>query len=77
MELKDTVDLMLSDDWKDRLKAEYMQSVIRMNRLQAAIASGMAGDFEKHALLEQLSAMKAYTGTLAGRCLRAGIDTSV
>ena len=29
MELKDTVDLMTSDDYKDRLKAEYLQTKIR------------------------------------------------
>lgn len=27
MELKDTVKLMLSDDWRDRLKAEWLQAM--------------------------------------------------
>ena len=35
MELKDTINLMLSDDWKDRLKAEYWQTVIRERNLHA------------------------------------------
>lgn len=76
MELKDTVDLMLSDDWKDRLKAEYLQCVIRLNGLQKVFDSGQFGKFEKMALESQLSAMRGYCGILASRCLRAGIDTS-
>lgn len=76
MELKDTVDLMLSDDWKDRLKAEYLQCIIRTNGLQEALNSRQFGKFEKMALESQLSAMRGYCGILASRCLRAGIDTS-
>ncbi|MDY2736356.1 crAss001_48 related protein [Intestinibacter sp.] len=34
MELKDTVDLMLSESYKDRFKAEYYQLRIRHDRLQ-------------------------------------------
>ena len=37
MELKDTVELMLSDNWKTRLKAEYYQCEIRIQELEAAI----------------------------------------
>lgn len=33
MELKDTVPLMLSSDYKDRFKAEYYQTKIRFNKL--------------------------------------------
>ena len=34
MELKDTIKLMESDDYKDRLKAEYYQVKIRREKLQ-------------------------------------------
>lgn len=34
---KDTVEWMLSDDWKVRLKAEYWQLVIRLEGLRRAI----------------------------------------
>ena len=34
MELKDTIDLMLSDDFKDRFKAEYWQAKIRRDKLR-------------------------------------------
>lgn len=37
MELKDTVEGMLSDDWKERFKAEYFQLDIRIQKLDAAI----------------------------------------
>ena len=37
MELKDTVDLMLSDDYKERLLAEIQQLAIRGNRLSKLI----------------------------------------
>ena len=37
MELKDTVDLMLSEDYRDRFKAEYQQVKIRKEKLEAYI----------------------------------------
>ena len=36
-DLKDTVDLMNSDDFKDRFKAEYYQTKIRYDKLHAMI----------------------------------------
>lgn len=33
MELKDTIELMTSTDWKERFKAEYLQCVIRLKKL--------------------------------------------
>ena len=36
MELKDTVDLMYSDDYQERFKAEYWQTKIRYEKLKAA-----------------------------------------
>lgn len=37
MELKDTVERMLSDDYKERLIAEYQQLEIRIEKLKDAI----------------------------------------
>ena len=34
MELKDTVEMMLSDDYKERFRAEYNQLVIRYKKLE-------------------------------------------
>lgn len=33
MELKDTVELMLSEDYRDRMKAEYWKTKIRYDKL--------------------------------------------
>jgi hypothetical protein len=37
MELKETVEMMLSDDYKERFRAEYNQLVIRYNKLKAML----------------------------------------
>ena len=37
MELKDTIELMQSSDYKDRFRAEYLQVVIRVRKLQAML----------------------------------------
>ena len=43
MELKDTVDLMTSADWKDRFIAEYLQTKIRYEKLNRLIVKRMVG----------------------------------
>lgn len=77
MELKDTVDLMLSDDWKDRLKAEYMQCLIRIRKLQAALHQNQMGSWEREVLTQQMHAMCGYCGVLASRVLQNGISIQV
>lgn len=42
-ELKDTVALMESDDYKDRFKAEYWQTKIRYNKLRKTVVKADAG----------------------------------
>lgn len=37
MELKDTIELMNSSDWKDRFVAEYLQTKIRYEKLHKLI----------------------------------------
>ena len=44
MELKETVDLMLSEDRRERLAAEYWQTKTRVEKLDAYIAKADAGD---------------------------------
>lgn len=46
MELKDTVDLMNSSDYKDRFKAEYYQTKIRYTKLHKMIIKYNAGTLE-------------------------------
>lgn len=43
MEMKDTVALMESDDYKDRFKAEYWQTKIRYNKLRKTVVKADAG----------------------------------
>ena len=44
MELKETVDLMLSEDRRERLAAEYWQTKTRVEKLDAYIAKADAGE---------------------------------
>ena len=37
MELKDTIDMMQSDDFKERFKAEYYQTKIRYDKLHSMV----------------------------------------
>ena len=46
MELKDTVELMTSADWKDRFKAEYLQTKIRYEKLHALIVKREVGGLD-------------------------------
>ena len=46
MELKDTAELMTSADWKDRFKAEYLQTKIRYEKLHALIVKREVGELD-------------------------------
>lgn len=39
MQLSDTIEFMISKDWKERLKAEYWQTMIRTSNLESYINS--------------------------------------
>ena len=43
MELKDTIELMSSSDWKDRFMAEYLQTKIRYEKLHNLIVKREVG----------------------------------
>ena len=61
MELKDTVALMGSDDYKDRFKAEYYQTKIRYEKLHTMIVKYEAGtlNFEPKCSIELLKEQSA------------------
>lgn len=44
MELKDTIELMTSADWKDRFVAEYLQTKIRYDKLHKLIVKREVGE---------------------------------
>ncbi len=69
MTLEDTVDDMLSSDYKDRFRAEYNQLSIRINSLEKVLKNYKLSDgySPKTYLREQLDAMKIYKGWLDNR----------
>ena len=64
MELKDTVELMNSDDYKDRFKAEYYQTKIRYDKLHKMLIKHEAGtlDFTPTVPVTKLIEQKRYMG---------------
>lgn len=75
MELKDTIDLMLSDNWKDRLQAEYFQLDIRIKKLEPYIelltkeAKQKGGRLDLMFLRRQIKHMKKYRQELETRLM--------
>lgn len=83
MELKDTVEMMQSDDFKERFKAEYLQTKIRYAKLHQMIVKYEAGtlNFEPKCSLELLTRQASYMGnylmTLEVRAQIEGIALNV
>ena len=70
MELKDTIELMNSDDFKERFKAEYYQTKIRYDKLHQMLIRNEAGtlDFKPICPIAKLQEQKRYMGEYL-RCL--------
>jgi hypothetical protein len=64
MELKDTIELMQSSDYKDRFKAEYYQTKIRYDKLHKMLIKYEANtlNFEPKCSLDLLSTQASYMG---------------
>lgn len=64
MELKDTIELMNSDAYENRFKAEYYQTKIRYEKLHKMVIKYEAGtlDFTPNCSLELLKEQKSYMG---------------
>lgn len=64
MELKDTIKLMESEDYKERFKAEYYQTKIRYDKLHRLIIKIEAGtcDFTPSCSLEVHKEQAKYMG---------------
>jgi hypothetical protein len=73
MELKDTVGLMLSDDYRERLLGEYIQVNIRAVKLMDFIKIYEPND-DTQLLKDQLMAMCAYILALRKRADAENID---
>lgn len=79
-DLKDTIEMMTSDDYKERFKAEFWQTKIRCDKLKQMVEKYKRGelDFEPTctiAMLEQqIIAMMGYMNILAFRAGYERID---
>lgn len=64
MELKDTIEMMNSADYKERFKAEYHQTKIRYEKLHKMVVKYEAGtlNFTPKCSLELLKEQKKYMG---------------
>ena len=64
MELKDTIELMNSEDYKERFRAEYIQTKIRYEKLHKMVIKYEAGtlNFEPKCSIELLKKQKMYMG---------------
>ena len=64
VELKETVDLMNSEDYKERFIAEWMQTEIRYKKLHAMVIKYEAGtlNFTPKCSLELLKKQKSFMG---------------
>ncbi len=80
MELIDTVDLMTSDDYKDRFMAEYYQVKIRYQKLKSILDKYEEGtlDFEPSCsislLMIQREIMEDYLNVLQDRAITENIS---
>lgn len=80
MELKETIEMMVSSDYKERFKAEYKQLIIRRNGLSNMLKKYKAGTLPftpscSYDLLNgQLKSMELYASYLEDRAEVEGID---
>lgn len=81
IELKDTIDLMTSDNYEDRFKAEYLQLRIRIFKLQNFLNNwkykGFKAKCSEDLLRRQLKEMVKYMLTLEERADIEGIDLNI
>lgn len=80
MELKDTIEMMSSTDYKERFKAEYQQTKIRYDKLSDMLEKYRAGilEFEPtcpgYLLTAQATHMRNYLSCLEQRAEIEGIE---
>ena len=79
MELKDTIRMMESEDYKERFKAEYYQIVIRYKKLSAMLEKwdnvtlGFNPTCPRSTYNIQVKAMTDYIAILEARAVMEGI----
>lgn len=82
MELKDTVTMMNSPDYKERFRAEYAQVVIRYRKLDVMLKKWDKGELDftptcpRSTYNMQVSAMTNYIAVLEARAVMEGVGLS-
>lgn len=80
MQLIDTVEMMVSDDYKERFKAEYYQVVIRYKKLQAMVDKWDNGNLNftptcpRSTYNMQIKAMTDYIAVLEARAVMENVN---
>ena len=80
MELIDTNEMMISDDYKERFRAEYYQIVIRYKKLQAMLDKWDNGNLKfeptcpRSSYNLQIKAMTDYIAVLEARAVMENVD---
>lgn len=80
MELRDTVEMMNSEDYKERFRAEYQQVVIRYQKLKAMLEKWDKGELNfsptcpQSTYNMQISAMTDYIAVLEARAVMEGVE---
>ena len=83
MELRDTVEMMNSADYKERFKAEYQQVVIRYKKLKAMLDKWDDGELDftptcpRSTYNMQIKAMADYLAVLEARAVMENIVLDV
>lgn len=78
--LKDTCDMMTSEDYKERFRAEYMQVVIRYGKLKTMLDNWDSGNLNftptcpRSTYNMQIKAMSDYIAVLEARAVMEGVD---
>lgn len=82
MELEDTIEMMTSEDYKERFKAEYYQTKIRYGKLKYMLERWDDGTLDFIPICPrgtydlQISAMMDYIAILEARAVMEGITLS-
>lgn len=80
MELKETVEMMNSADYKERFKAEYQQVIIRYRKLAAMLEKWDNGELSftptcpRSTYNMQVRAMTDYIAVLEARAVMEGVE---
>jgi hypothetical protein len=80
MELKETIEMMNSADYKERFKAEYLQVVIRYKKLSAMLEKWDKGELSfvptcpRSTYNMQVKAMTDYIAVLEARAVMENVN---